>query len=191
LLLLGELHKKSRAVELPTIVRTGHLLKFSMVIACSEDLIDSEIVAINDKNMIAVFLLNSLVVSIAVVIHYEFLFRITLLVPKMKIKHRFRIVMGVFGALIAHAVEIWVFALAYYFMHHEDDWGSLIGNFNGTLLDCFYFSSTTFTTLGFGDVEPSGRIRFLTGIESLTGLVLITWTASFLYFEMQRFWSSR
>ena len=69
--------------------------------------------------------------------------------------------------------------------------GSLIGNFNGTLLDCVYFSFTTFTTLGFGDIEPNGRLRFLTGIESLTGLVLITWTASFLYFEMQRYWSSR
>jgi hypothetical protein len=31
----------------------------------------------------------------------------------------------------------------------------------------------------------------LTGIESLTGLVLITWTASFLFVEMQRFWDSK
>lgn len=141
--------------------------------------------------MILVFILNSLVVAIAVVIHYEFLFRITILVPKMKIKHRFRIVMGVFGALIAHAVEIWVFALAYYLMHHAKMWGSLKGNFSGTLMDCVYFSFTNFTTLGFGDIVPNGHIRFLTGIESLTGLVLITWTASFLYYEMQRYWSSR
>jgi hypothetical protein len=31
----------------------------------------------------------------------------------------------------------------------------------------------------------------LTGLESLTGLVLITWTASFLYYEMQRYWNAR
>ncbi|HHO59743.1 MAG TPA: two pore domain potassium channel family protein, partial [Thiotrichales bacterium] len=32
---------------------------------------------------------------------------------------------------------------------------------------------------------------YLTGIESLTGLVLITWTASFLYYEMQRYWDTK
>jgi len=138
--------------------------------------------------MIAVFLLNCLVVSLVVIIHYEFLFRITIIVPKMTIKHRFRIVTGVFIALIAHTIEIWVFALAYYFMHTSQGWGELKGNFDGSLLDSAYYSFTTFTTLGFGDITPHGDIRHLTGIESLTGLVLITWTASFLYFEMQRYW---
>ena len=31
-------------------------------------------------------------------------------------------------------------------------------------------------------------LRYLTGLESLTGLVLITWSASFLYLEMTRYW---
>ena len=60
----------------------------------------------------------------------------------------------------------------------------------GSLLFAIAFSFTTFTTLGFGDIVPHGDLRFLTGIESLTGLVLITWTASFLYLEMQRYWNS-
>jgi len=45
-----------------------------------------------------------------------------------------------------------------------------------------------FTTLGFGDVIPYGAIRFMTGMEALTGLVLITWSASFAFIEMQRHW---
>ncbi len=138
--------------------------------------------------IVYVFLINSLVVMLAVLIHYEFLYRITLYIPRMKIKHRYRIVVGVFGALIAHAFEIWLFAIAYYLMHHSEDWGKLIGNFNGSLMDCGYFSFTVFSTVGFGDIEPIGNLRYLTGIESLTGLVLITWSASFLYFEMQRHW---
>ncbi len=92
---------------------------------------------------------------------------------------------------MAHSVEIWIFAFAYYFMHRVEGWGSLEGSFNGGLMDCVYFSFTTFTTLGFGDIEPLGDLRYLTGIESLTGLVLITWTASFLYYEMQQFWDSK
>lgn len=141
--------------------------------------------------MIAAVFWNSLVVAVCVIIHYEFLYRLSWLIPKMKIKHRLRIVIGVFGALIAHAAEVWVFAIAYYFMHHSEGWGQLQGNLEGTLLDCVYFSFSTFSTVGFGDIEPIGRLRYLTGIESLTGLVLITWTASFLYFEMQRYWTAR
>ncbi len=146
---------------------------------------------LGDKHMIGIVLLNCVVVSIVVLIHYEFLRQISDWLPRIKIKHRLRIVVGVFGALVAHAVEIWVFALAYYFMHHADGWGDLKGNFNGSILDCAYFSFTTFTTLGFGDIEPSGHLRFLTGIESLTGLLLITWSASFFFYEMQRCWDER
>lgn len=135
-----------------------------------------------------VLLINSLIVAATVVVHYEFLYRITLLIPKMQIKHRYRIVFGVLGALLAHIVEIWIFAAAFYYMHHHEGWGTLTGNFDGSIMDCVYFSFTVFSTVGFGDIEPAGNLRFLTGIESLTGLVLITWSASFLYFEMQRHW---
>jgi hypothetical protein len=139
--------------------------------------------------MLIVFLINSMVVALAVSIHYEMLYQISRAIPKMKMRHRRRIIVGVFTALLAHVLEIWLFAVAYYFMHRADGWGQLTGNFEGTIWDCVYFSFSTFTTLGFGDIEPFGDIRYLTGIEALTGLVLITWTASFLYYEMQRHWN--
>jgi len=138
--------------------------------------------------MFIVFMVNLAVIGLAVAIHYEFLHRITLIMPRLHIRHRFRIVLGVFLALTAHAVEVWIFAVSFYLMHHAEGWGSLQGNFDGSLLDCVYFSFTTYTTLGFGDIEPLGDLRYLTGLESLTGLVLITWTASFLYLEMARYW---
>ena len=59
------------------------------------------------------------------------------------------------------------------------------------MLDCAYFSFTTFTTLGYGDIEAVGQLRHLTGIEVLAGLMLITWSASFLFLEMQRYWPTR
>lgn len=138
--------------------------------------------------MITVFAVNLLVIGLVVAIHYEFLHQITLMMPRMKIRHRFRIVIGVFLALTAHSVEVWIFAASFYWMHLAEGWGQLSGNFNGSFMDCIYFSFTTYTTLGTGDIEPSGDLRFLTGLESLTGLVLITWTASFLYLEMTRYW---
>lgn len=138
--------------------------------------------------MFEVLLVNSSIIALAVLIHYEFLYRISLAIPKMKIKHRFRIVLGVFGALIAHSIEILIFSVAYLLLPQLEGWGYLDGNFDGTLNDSLYFSYTTYTTLGVGDIVPHGAIRHLVGIESLTGLLLITWTASFLYYEMQRYW---
>lgn len=137
-----------------------------------------------------VFLVNALIVSLVVVIHYEFLHGLTRLLPRLPMVHRARITVGVLGALIAHAVEIWIFGLAFYVLTTQFGWGSLSGNFGGTIMDCVYFSFTVFSTLGFGDIFPEGPIRYLVGIEALTGLVLITWTASFLFYEMQRNWSS-
>jgi len=131
-----------------------------------------------------------LVVAMSVVIHYEFLYRLTLLMPKIRIKHRQRIVLGVFTSLLAHSLEIIIFAAAYYVINRFDGVGSLQGNYDGSFADSIYYSFTTYTTLGFGDIEPFGGIRYLTGIESLTGLVLITWTASFLYIEMRQYWDS-
>ncbi|MDC9727425.1 MAG: ion channel [Candidatus Thioglobus sp.] len=136
-------------------------------------------------------LINTIIVALSVLIHYEFLYRATTFVPSMNIKHRFRIVAVVFIALIAHVVEIWLFAIAYFYMSKDEAWGSIQGNFDGSLMDSVYFSFTNFSTLGFGDIEPFGAIRFLVGMEALVGFVLITWSASFLYFEMQRYWDSK
>lgn len=141
--------------------------------------------------MVKIFALNIFVIGLTVTIHYEFLRQLTRLLPRVAFPHRSRIVLGVLGALTAHAVEVWVFAGAFYFMNHAEGWGYLAGNFDGSLLDCVYYSFTAYTTLGTGDIEPFGSLRFLVGLEALTGLVLITWSASFFYLEMTRFWGDR
>jgi hypothetical protein len=141
--------------------------------------------------VIYVYLVNLMVIGVAVMIHYEFLYRITLIMPRLRIRHRFRIVLGVFFAMTAHVAEVWIFGIAFYVMNKSDTWGSLEGNFDGSLLDCVYFSFTSYTTLGTGDIIPLGDLRFLSALESLTGLVLVTWTASFLYLEMTRYWDAK
>ena len=49
----------------------------------------------------------------------------------------------------------------------------------------------TYTTIGFGDLAPVGPIRFLAGTQGLVGFVLISWSASFTYLEMERCWRAR
>lgn len=141
--------------------------------------------------MLAAFLINSFLVALAVIVHYEVIYRLAVIIPKLKVRNRLRVLIGIFGALIAHVIEIWLFALGYYFMIRSGQFGMLEGDFNNTLVDCAYFSFVTYSSLGLGDIAPTGDLRFLTGLEAVTGLVMITWTASFLFIEMQKFWRDK
>lgn len=86
---------------------------------------------------------------------------------------------------MAHIIEILIFAAGYYGLILAKEYGTFVGALAPGFEDCVYYSFVTYTTLGFGDLIPTGPLRFLTGIESLTGLVLITWTASCIYLQME------
>lgn len=103
-------------------------------------------------------------------------------------RHRVRVIIGVFGTICAHIIEVWIFGLAFYLMIVYGDFGTLEGMFDGSLTDSVYFSFMNYTTVGYGDIVPSGQLRFLAGMEAITGLSLITWSASFMFMEMIRFW---
>lgn len=53
-------------------------------------------------------------------------------------------------------------------------------------MDLFYFSLINITTLGLGDIYPIGHLRALAGIESLTGFLLISCTAQFVFSTMKK-----
>jgi hypothetical protein len=92
------------------------------------------------------------------------------------------------ACFIAHLFEIILYALVFAALHNVGGFGRIDGEFAGSGLDFFYFSVTNFTTLGIGDVHSHGPLRILAGIEALNGFLLITWSASFTYLMMQRYW---
>jgi hypothetical protein len=86
---------------------------------------------------------------------------------------------------------IWIpaiFGFGIYFAVQVPGLGHLVGAEPLLLLDAVYASATTYSTLGYGDLVPRGALRFLFGTEALVGFLMITWSASFAYLEMQRFW---
>lgn len=89
---------------------------------------------------------------------------------------------------VTHMLEIGVFAFAFVVAERGFGLGSFAGEPIVTLLDYYYFSAITYTSLGIGDIFPIGHLRFLTGVEALIGLLLIAWSASFLYATMNRLW---
>lgn len=123
-----------------------------------------------------------------ILLHYESLDFLSRALQKMHTRvRRRRILLMMFGLLTLHVAEIWIFGIGYFYMASAPELSSVIGAHN-TLLDMVYFSAVVYTTLGLGDLLPTGAIRFMAGTEALTGFLLISWSASFTFLEMQRFW---
>ena len=98
---------------------------------------------------------------------------------------------SVLGAIALHMVQIWLFGLGIWGLLALPDAGGVVGIGENRLLDSVYLSAVTFSTVGFGDVAPTGPIRFLIATESVVGLMLIAWSATFTFFEMERNWRER
>jgi hypothetical protein len=129
-----------------------------------------------------------LIISACVVVHYEALNACNRYLPKLSQKRRPRVLILIFVVLFTHVAEIWLFGFGYFVLVHRWGIGALAGLTTSDLPDFVYFSAATYTTLGFGDAVPVGAIRFLAGTEALAGFVLITWSASYTFLEMQRDW---
>lgn len=127
-------------------------------------------------------------VALSVLAHYEgLIFTARGLAHLSGVRSRVKVLYGIASVLVLHVVEIWIFGLVLWGLLQWPECGSL-GPAAQHLFDVIYFSAVTFTTVGFGDLAPLGPIRFLSGTEALTGFVLLTWSASFTYLEMERFW---
>jgi len=110
--------------------------------------------------------------------------------PSLQIPGRTKLLVVVFATFAAHAIEISLYGVALFLLIEHLDVGSLNGPAGSSLASCLYFSAETYTSLGFGDVTPVGPIRLLAGAEALNGLLLIGWSASYLYIAMETFWSA-
>ena len=130
-----------------------------------------------------------LAVGGAVTVHYEGLSLLSQWLAKRRDQHpRRKVLYGIFGVLSLHVAEIWIFGFTLWVLLKIDHTGHVSGSISGSLLDAVYLSANTYTTVGFGDLAPVGPVRFVGGMMALTGLVLITWSASFTFLEMERYW---
>lgn len=75
----------------------------------------------------------------------------------------------VLGLFALHSIQIWIYALTY----------MAVGVFE-SLEPALYFSTSTFTTVGFGDIVLPPSWRMLAAAESMNGFLLIGWSTAFL-----------
>jgi voltage-gated potassium channel Kch len=75
----------------------------------------------------------------------------------------------VLGIFVLHTVEIWAWAAIYYA-------GEQFVNFD----DALYFSTVTFSTLGYGDITLAPGWRLLGALEAINGFILLGWSTAYL-----------
>jgi hypothetical protein len=95
----------------------------------------------------------------------------------------------VLGVFFVHFLEIALFAVAIAALVGlglDSATGGLdLGHF-----DALYYSASYYTTTG-GPPLPTVPLRLLAVAESLTGVILIAWTASFLFMVMRKHWDEQ
>jgi ion channel len=121
-----------------------------------------------------------------VYVHYEGLSFISRQVARLS-HGRTRVFYVVLGTLVAHFIEILLYALGYV-LGESLGVGSISGPPLSSFRSVLYFSAETFTSLGFGDRFPTADLRLIAGIECLNGFILIGWSTSFTYLSMRNFW---
>ncbi len=140
--------------------------------------------------MVLAWLIAIVLVVLTVVIHYESLRLLSghLDALTLPVRVRARMVLVMLAIFLTHIVEVLIFALGYIVAARAFGMGTLIGETEASFQDFVYYSLVSYTSLGLGDIFPTGGLRLITGIEALTGLLMITWSASFTFLYMQRFW---
>ena len=129
--------------------------------------------------MIGNLLLAGVMVALTVIIHFAGLLILMWLLRARG--HRFRahesavgqgaaIVFVVLGLVAIHTVEIWSYAVIYYALEALPDFEQAL-----------YFSTTSFTTIGYGDVVLDRKWRLFGAIEGANGLLLFGWSTAFLF----------
>ena len=135
---------------------------------------------------------STVLAALSVLFHYECL---CLLDNKLGVfgSHRKRLLATMIGLLSAHIVEIWIYAAAYILLANFPTFGTIQSEISvGTSpFDSVYYSAMVYTTVGFGDMIPTGGFRLITATEALIGLSLITWSASFTFLQMQATFGKR
>jgi hypothetical protein len=122
---------------------------------------------------------------------YEVLAHVWLWLPRFEGRPRRQIMLTIVASFIAHTAAVWIFGIAYYLLANRFGFGDLAGTIDHRLLDYVYFSGVTYSSLGLGDVYPTGEMRLLIAVEAILGLILIGWTITYTYLATDKYLAHR
>ncbi len=89
------------------------------------------------------------------------------------------LIITVLGIFCAHIIQIWLWAFFYLAS------GSLTG-----LEEALYFSTSTFTTVGFGDIVLNKEWRLISSFQAANGFILFGWSTAFIFEIMSKLYKN-
>lgn len=127
--------------------------------------------------MLANLALGTAIIFVTVLVHMAGMIMLgnfsDLLVDKLATRPRrarmLAMVLIVLGLFLAHTVEVWIWALAFWTTGAIPEFESAV-----------YFSAVTFSTLGYSDALISQEWRLMASLEGVAGFLLIGWSTAFL-----------
>jgi len=101
---------------------------------------------------------------------------------------RLQVLIAVASIFAVHILNIILYAFIFYavayFASPMNEAESSLHSF----ADYMYFSSTTYSASGIGNIAPTSNLRLLAVAEALNGIVLIVCTIGFMHAVTKRFW---
>ena len=134
--------------------------------------------------MLIQFFLGGLLIILTVIIHATSLSVILSTIEKIaplctRLKRRFYavflMVLTVLMVFFVHIIEIWLWAGFYLLIDALPDFETAL-----------YFSTTSFTTVGYGDIVLSDKWRLLSSFQAANGFMLFGWSTAFIYEVMSK-----
>ncbi len=137
------------------------------------------------RPMIWAILLGFALFAISLYFHMWMLRGAKAVSPPGKDPRHLRLLAGSSLVLVSHLVIAGIFAGG---MYLASAWGlgSLEKDVIDSWMDYYYFALITISTVGLGDILPAGHMRALSGIAALTGFLIISCTAQYVYKTMSK-----
>ncbi len=95
------------------------------------------------------------------VIHCEALRGLSYSLPRLNMPPRTKAVSVLLGAFALHVLQILLYSAACYWLAWDHGLGALGQTRQPSLLTCVHFSWTSYSSLGYGDVVPTGGVEDL------------------------------
>ena len=134
--------------------------------------------------MILAIIMAAILIAVCTAIHYGVLkFSSQFVTPSRHPGHCLGVAVG--SIVIAHTFEALLYAAGFWIAVYGFEIGNLVSSSSSdssslNFMDYFYFSLVNFSTLGRGDLMPTGHLRFMAAMEAFHGFLLITASGSFV-----------
>ena len=135
--------------------------------------------------MIAALLLGTILFVASLSLHLRMIGMARRVAPTDAATSHARTLSGHLVVFVSHLLVAALFAVGFAFAV-QLSLGEFAQEPSMSWMDYYYYSIINVTTVGLAQIYPTGHLRVLTGIESLTGFMIISCSAQYIYKSMSK-----